>query len=54
VPELNRWAELMSLDWQSPDAIGSPGKAATADAASRELGVSQPPAPAASAVETTA
>ena len=21
VPELNRWAELMSLDWQSPDAV---------------------------------
>jgi predicted PurR-regulated permease PerM len=23
VPELNRWAELMSLDWQSPDPVPS-------------------------------
>jgi hypothetical protein len=38
VPELNRWAELMSLDWQSPD----PGPAGTsigqgADPAHRPL-----------------
>ena len=23
VPELNRWAELMSLDWQSPEAVAT-------------------------------
>ena len=27
VPELNRWAELMSLDWQSPDAVEVPATA---------------------------
>jgi hypothetical protein len=23
VPELNRWAELMSLDWESPQALAA-------------------------------
>lgn len=27
VPDLNRWAELMSLDWQSPDAVEVPAVA---------------------------
>jgi AI-2 transport protein TqsA len=54
VPELNRWAELMSLDWQSPDAVGLPGETAAAVAGPRKLDVPQQPAPAASPVETTA
>ena len=29
VPDLNRWAELMSLDWQSPDAREAPTAAAS-------------------------
>ena len=52
VPELNRWAELMSLDWQSPDAVGWPGE--TAAAVSRERDVPPQPGPAPSPVETTA
>jgi predicted PurR-regulated permease PerM len=54
VPELNRWAELMSLDWQSPDAVGFPGDKAAVVAESREPGVIQQPGPAATPVETTA
>ena len=32
VPELNRWAELMSLDWQSPDAVEIPAESEAASA----------------------
>jgi AI-2 transport protein TqsA len=55
VPELNRWAELMSLDWQSPDAVevrAEPGSKPD-DAASRDLDGAQQPGPV-SPVETTA
>jgi predicted PurR-regulated permease PerM len=52
IPELNRWAELMSLDWQSPDAVASPGKAA--GALLRERDLAEQPGPAPSPVETTA
>lgn len=52
VPELNRWAELMSLDWQSPapsDAASSPIPSPPPDAVeTREA------EPATHAVETTA
>jgi AI-2 transport protein TqsA len=54
VPELNRWAELMSLDWQSPDAVGWPAKTTAAGATLGELDVSPQPGPAPSPVETTA
>ncbi len=54
VPELNRWAELMSLDWQSPDVVGPPEEKSSAVAASRELDGSRQAAPATSPVETTA
>ena len=56
VPELNRWAELMSLDWQSPDAVAiqAEPEAIAADAAPRELDGAQQPGPVASPVETTA
>jgi predicted PurR-regulated permease PerM len=55
VPDLNRWAELMSLDWQSPDAVAvraEPGSR-PADAASRDLDGAHQPGPV-SPVETTA
>ena len=44
VPELNRWAELMSLGWQSPQSQGTNGTAdATPEsAAPLEPGSSRP------------
>jgi AI-2 transport protein TqsA len=54
VPELNRWAELMSLDWQSPDAVESAGETVPVATESREPDGPQPTAKAPSAVETTA
>ncbi len=32
VPELNRWAELMSLDWQSPRSVPDPSESRPAPA----------------------
>jgi predicted PurR-regulated permease PerM len=63
VPELNRWAELMSLDWQSPDApevraappavvAGQPAPAGVA--AARELSGGRESGPVVSPVETPA
>jgi AI-2 transport protein TqsA len=54
VPELNRWAELMSLDWQSPDAIGLPHETAEAGAGPRQPEAPQPAGPAPAHAETTA
>ena len=58
VPELNRWAELMSLDWQSPDAVEVPAEPglgpAAPDAAARDLGGTREPGPVASPVESSA
>jgi hypothetical protein len=51
VPELNRWAELMSLDWQSPEpsdaaVVPQPGAAAGVFGVATGPGM---PAPAAAA-----
>jgi len=61
VPELNRWAELMSLDWQSPGPPGAPGvgvagsgKSPTPDAPDGELDSTDEPGGVADAVETSA
>lgn len=61
VPELNRWAELMSLDWQSPGSLaaqavgvagsGMPPKPAATDA---DLETTHEPGPVADEVETPA
>jgi predicted PurR-regulated permease PerM len=62
VPELNRWAELMSLDWESPQALAAlslatrvaePDTNASRDAAARDQDRSQEPHPI-SQVETSA
>ena len=37
VPELNRWAELMSLDWQSPEPAFTTGSRIEKPAASPSL-----------------
>ena len=60
VPELNRWAELMSLDWQSPDAVEVPAgrdpATAAADPAAgiADRDVAPQSGPVATPVETTA
>src|SRR5262249_9699751 len=42
VPELNRWAELMSLDWQSPDPLGA-GAVSSRDEGTPSVGGSSVP-----------
>jgi AI-2 transport protein TqsA len=54
VPDLNRWAELMSLDWQSPrsvsapaesEAVSTPAASAAGDAVSGDLDRPREPHP---------
>jgi hypothetical protein len=35
VPELNRWAELMSVDWQSPAVVEGPTLEAASEASAK-------------------
>jgi AI-2 transport protein TqsA len=46
VPELNCWAELMSLDWQSPQSTGEPVESEPAPAAAPEPAATAASAPA--------